>query len=329
MVSGTTQKRKILFVMTVDTEEEWNWNNGFPVAQYGVRNIQNVPKFQKFCDDLGVKPTYFIDYPIVSDPTSVQCFKTLAETGNCEIGAHLHTWVTPPLEEAIDDEHTHAVNLPPDLVRYKIKNLTHKLHETFGQRPLTFRSGRWGINGQLLRMLAEEGYQTDSSVFPFYADSTFSYYNAPATPYWPDWTDCIERGTQRKIFEIPVTSGFNLPYFTTAHNIHSWLSGPPWKVVHAVGILWHLHVIRKLQLSPELADAANMIRLVDACLKRGHEIIHMFLHSSSLLPGGTEYVTNQDDEKLFYQNMADVIMYLKANTDVQFCTLTEAKQNYL
>jgi len=276
-----------------------------------------------------VKPTYFVDYAIVSDPSSVKHFKKPFEKGECEIGAHLHPWVTPPVEEEIHNESTHAVNLPSDLVRQKLKNLTQKLEDEFGERPLTFRSGRWGVNGPLLKMLIEEGYQTDSSVLPFYADSTFSYYEALDAPYWPDLTDCTREGIQRELFEIPVTSGFNLPNFTMCHKIHQFLSVKPWSTFHAVGILWHLNIMRKLQLSPELVDASNMITLVNACLKREHRVIHMFFHSSSLLPGGSPYVSNEDDEKAFYQNMADVINYLKVHADVKFCTLTEAKQHYL
>ena len=324
-----TQKKKILFVITIDTEEEWDWHKGFPTGKPSVQNTRNIPKFQAFCNELGVRPTYFIDYAIVSDKSSVNCFKKTFEKGECEIGAHLHTWVTPPIEEEIHDENTHAVNLPPDLVRRKLKNLTQKLEDEFGERPLTFRSGRWGINGTLLKMLVEEGYQTDSSVSPFYADSTFSYYDAPDIPYWPDLNDCTREGTQRNIFEVPITIGFNRPNFAMCHKIHQFLAAKQWSTFHPVGVLWHLHIMRKLRLSPELEDAPNMIRLVKACLKRGHRIIHMFFHSSSLLPGGSPYVLNEDDEKIFYRKMADVINYLKEHTDVSFCTLTEAKQHYL
>lgn len=326
---GKTQKKKIFFVMTIDTEEEWDWNKGFSTGKPSVQNIQNIPKFQAFCNELGVKPTYFIDYAIASDPPSVKCFKEPLAKGECEIGAHLHPWITPPIEEDIHNENTHAINLPPDLVKRKLKILTQKLKDEFGGRPLTFRSGRWGVNGTLLKTLVEEGYQTDSSVYPFYADSSFSYYEATDTPYWPDLNDCTHEGTQRDIFEMPVTSGFNLPNFARCQKIHQFFSAKPWSTFHAIGILWHLNIMRKLQLSPELADAPNMITLINTCLKRGHRIIHMFLHSSSLLPGGSPYVSNEDDEKTFYQNMADVINYLKVHADVKFCTLTEAKQHYL
>lgn len=185
------------------------------------------------------------------------------------------------------------------------------------------------MNGNLLHLLVEEGYQIDSSIHPFYADSSFSYYEAPDTPYWPDFENCTHSGMQREIFEFPVTSGFNRRNFRLCHNIHQRLSSPPWTTLHVIGTLWHLHLLRKIPLSPELADAENMIALIKACMRRGHRLIHMFLHSSSLLPGGSPYVRHEEDEKELYRRIAEVVEYMRRHCDVRFCTLTEAKQYYL
>ena len=118
------------------------------------------------------------------------------------------------------------------------------------------------MNGKLLRMLIENGYETDSSVLPFYADSTFSYDGAPDVPYWPDLTNCIREGKQRDIFEIPASSGFNQANFALCNTLHNTLSQKPWTMFRSIGILWHLHLLRKLKLSPELADASNMLSLI-------------------------------------------------------------------
>ncbi len=88
-------------------------------------------------------------------------------------------------------------------------------------------------------------------------------------------------------------------------------------------------MLRKLRLSPELGNSSDMISCIDACLRRGHRVIHMFFHSSSLLPGASPYVLNESDEIVFYKNIEDVINYVKESCDVTFCTLTEAKQRYL
>lgn len=324
-----TTRPEIIFVVTIDTEEEWDWSTSYPKDHFSVENGRHIPKFQQFCRERGVKPTYFVDYPIAADAASVDSLKAPFLAGECEVGAHLHAWATPPVEEEIGGENTHAVNLPLDLVKRKLRNLTRLLEESFETRPTSFRSGRWGINGDLLKLLAEQGYDLDSSVHPFYADNGFSYYHAPDVPYWPDLSDCIQPGTQRRIFEIPVTSGFNRPAFRAAHRLHQFFSQSPWTSFRVIGVLWRLRLLRKLQLSPELADAENMIALIKACLRRGHRLIHLFFHSSSLLPGGSPYVSNEAEKRRFYQSMDDVIAFLTATTKVRFCTLTEARQLYL
>ena len=213
------------------------------------------------------------------------------------------------------------------LVEKKLENLNVKLEKEFGKKPRSFRSGRWGTNGALLKLLAGKGYTIDSSIHPYYADSAFSYHEAPDTPFWPDYKRCTVPGTQQEIHEVPVTSGYNFPDFPFWNRLHLALSTPFWRHLRLVGILWKLGIMRKIQLSPELADADNMIALVKAALKRGHRLVHMYFHSSSLLPGAAPYVKNSADEQAFYSNIESVFHYLRENTDVHCCTLEEASKN--
>ena len=115
------------FVVTIDTEEDMPRFGSVQSQKTTFKNIQAIPRFQELCDKYNIKPTYLVVYPLTKDKKAVNILKTIQKQGRCEIGAHLHPWVTPPIEEEIHDENTHAVNLPPDLVRYKLKNLTQIL----------------------------------------------------------------------------------------------------------------------------------------------------------------------------------------------------------
>ncbi len=321
--------KELICIVSVDTEEEFRWDGPLPQYPFSVKNIQNVPKFQEFCYSRGIKPTYFVDYAIASDPTSAEILKAISTRKECEIGAHLHPWATPPINEMLSKEYSHTINLPEELIREKMKNLTKTLAEVFGERPNSFRAGRWGINGTILKILVEEGYQIDSSIRPYYSDVCFDYSDAPGQPYWPDFSKVTTHGEQREIFEIPVTSGFNHRHFTFYHKVHRFLSHSPWTKLHAIGILWHTNILRKVRLSPELTDAPNMIQLIRKCVKRGYTILNLFLHSSSFLIGGSPYVKNEQEEEQFYKNMDAVFAFLKQNYSVRYCTITEAKQLYL
>lgn len=315
----------IYFVLSVDTEEEWDWKGPFPEKNFSVKNGAHIPKFQRFCDECGIKPTYFVDYAIADDPVSVRCLKEALGKGNCEVGGHLHPWCTPPIKERVNEkENSHAITLSMDLVARKLENLTDKLEKEFGSKPVSFRSGRWGTNGEMLKLLVENGYTIDSSVHPYYADTPFSYHDAPDTPYWPSFRNCTAPGQQRDIFEVQVTAGYNRPNFPFWNKLHLALSESPWSKLRLVGVLWKLGIMRKIQLSPELANAEEMISLVKAALKRGHRVIHMYFHSSSLLPGMTPYVKNETDEKEFYDRIEAVFRFLKENTNMECCTLEEA-----
>ena len=315
-------KPSILFVLSVDTEEEWDWSGSFPKEKFSVKNTRYIPEFQEFCEGLGIRPTYFIDYAVADDLESVAYLKATLDRDKCEIGGHLHPWCTPPIEEDISDhDNSLIVNLPVDLVEKKLDSLNAKLENVFDKKPVSFRSGRWDINGSVLTLLANRGYTIDSSIHPY-----FSYDYSPDIPFWPDYEDCAIEGNQREIYEIPITAGYNFPDFPFWHRLYLALSTSFLKHFRVIGILWKLGIMRKIHLTPELATSENMVKLVKAAIKKEHRVIHMFFHSSSLMPGASPYVKNTSDKEKLYQKIKEVFSYLQENTDVQCCTLEEASK---
>ena len=66
-----------LFVLTIDTEEEWHWDGAFPQHNCQVKNIQRIPEFQQFCESLGIRPTYFVDYAVADNQQAVDAIEGL------------------------------------------------------------------------------------------------------------------------------------------------------------------------------------------------------------------------------------------------------------
>ena len=190
---------------------------------------------------------------------------------------------------------------------------------------MSFRAGRWGLDGRLLKLLGENGYTVDSSVHPFYADKAFSYAHAPDQPYWPDYGNLLAKGSQRQILELPATSGFSLRHFEAAAKLHEFLSMPPISSLRMVGVLWHTRLLRKLTLSPELFNETDMLTLAKACLRRGHNFLNLYFHSSSLLPGCTPYVPDEPSESRFYGYIESFWNTLKGLGDIHPVTLAEAR----
>ena len=50
------------FIVTVDTEEEFDWSGPFTRDRHGLSHLRAIDPFQKLCENNGVKPIYLVDY---------------------------------------------------------------------------------------------------------------------------------------------------------------------------------------------------------------------------------------------------------------------------
>ncbi|WP_200911629.1 polysaccharide deacetylase family protein [Teredinibacter purpureus] len=317
-------RKPILFLLSVDTEEEFNWDGVFPQQDCSIENIQCLPRFQAFCERLGIRPTYLVDYPVANDETASKTLKNIVAKNTSEVGAHLHPWCTPPLTVLNGERESHVVNLSPELVSEKLQHLTTTIKQNIGVTPTVFRTGRWGINGSVLKAIGKAGYVVDSSILPFYENSYFSCSDSINTPYWPDESNTDVAGTQRTVFEIPVTAGFNRKPFRFWGRVHRLLELSPLRHLHLIGLAWQMKLLRKIYLSPELASSDDMLLLINAAINDGHDVVHMYLHSSSLLAGQNSYAESKEDVDHIYQRIEQVISALTAERDIRFCTLSES-----
>ena len=60
------------FVLTVDTEEEFDWGKPLNRADHSIHTIPRLAKFQQFCESFGVVPIYLVDYPIATSPMAAE-----------------------------------------------------------------------------------------------------------------------------------------------------------------------------------------------------------------------------------------------------------------
>lgn len=318
-------KPDVLFVLSVDTEEEFDWSAGiYPQKDFAVSNVKQIPKLQAFCEKLGIRPTYFTDYAVAENPDAVKILKTIVDNNNCEIGAHLHPWCNPPFYGITEERESHVVNLPISQVEEKLDTLIELLYKNFGVMPNAFRSGRWGINGELLKLLEKKGFQIDSSIYPFFKNEYFNYEQTTLIPYWPDYNKPMVNGSQRNIIEIPVTAGFNRKNFPAMLKIYKIIRHPLLYHLRLTAIFWHTRLLRKLYLSPEATSGKDMQPLIDAALDNKHPVIHMYLHSSSLIYGPTGFIKQNNALDAICNNIQQAIEHTRLNANIKFCTISEA-----
>jgi len=317
-------KPDVIFVLSIDTEEEWNWYGKFPQNDFSVTNIQSLPEFQKFCETLNIRPTYFIDYAVADNPDSVKALKTFSGNNQCEVGAHLHPWCNPPYYGTTGEKESHVINLPIAEVEQKLDALLEILNKQFDITPNSFRTGRWGIDSKVLQLLARKGFQVDSSMYPFYKNKYFNCEKVDLEPYWPDFEYPMIKGAQRNIIEFPVTVGFNRKNYSSMLKVYNAVSAPILSPLHLVGILWHSRLLRKLYLSPEVTSGKDMKPLIDFALNNHHPFIHMYLHSSNLIDGVTGFMKGKNTYSTICNNIEQIIDYTKQKANIKFCTISEA-----
>lgn len=317
--------KPILFVLTIDTEEEWDWSGPFPQQQANVKNIDKLPAFNTICEELGIRPTYFVDYAVADNEVAVNKMLPFTSKGNCEVGAHLHPWCNPPYFGDVGEAESHVVNLPVQHVSDKLDALLARIEAAFGVKAKSFRTGRWGIDKNVMGLLANSGITVDSSVYPFYENEYFSCNGAPPLPYWPDLDNPLQTGSQKSLYELPVTLGFNRTNFELANRIHTAFAKPSLSWTRFNGLAWHSNLLRKTYLCPELSQTKDMLKLCDTVVKKGYPILHMYMHSSSLLANQSGLLGSQQSPFEFIsQAVSNVVTQLKSSYDIEFCTISEA-----
>lgn len=304
--------------IVVDTEEEFDWSKPFSRDNVGTRSVLAQSGAQEVYERFGIVPTYVIVYPVATDPEAAGFLRKLRREGKAEIGAHLHPWVTPPLEEQVTNRNSYHCNLAPDLERRKIEQLTAAIEASFGERPTIFKAGRHGFGANTRKVLAELGYKVDCSYVPFTdfsRDEGPDYRGVPHQPFWLD--------AERELLEIPVTTGYfgALPRFGARAQ---WLfDNRNAQRLRAPGLLSKAGIVTRSRLTPEGVPAAEQCALLEALVEQGNSIFTLVYHSSSLAPGHTPYVRSQDDLAGFLGSIETVLAFFRDRLGGRFTTLSE------
>lgn len=279
------------FIVTVDTEEEFDWDAPLDRTRHTVATVPALRKFQQFCEGFGVIPTYLIDYPVAMSSYAHQALGEAVSQGRAEVGLQLHPWVTPPFEEEVNEFNSYAGNLPFELERKKLLRLRDRIEEVFGAAPRIYRAGRYGLGPRTAEILAELGIAIDSSVrarFDYSGHGGPNYRDHPLHPYWID--------TDHRLLELPLTTVYWGPLRQLGNLVYPHL----WRAPSMRGALARAGLLERIPLTPEGVTAEEALRGVDVALDEGLAVLVFSFHSPSLAPGHTPYVRNDDDLDALY-----------------------------
>jgi len=276
-----------LLVVVVDTEEEFDWSRPLARENVGVSAMRAQAKAHRIFERYAVRPTYVIDYPVVSQENGWRPLAELHADGKCTVGAHLHPWVNPPFDEAVSNFNSYPGNLPPALEREKLRRLTDAIAARFG-RPTVYKAGRYGVGPATAAILDELGYEIDASVVPesdFSPEEGPNFTGYPVQPYW--------FGGGRRMLELPVTQAY-VGWLAEARNAlrRPWQSSLG-RGLRLPGIMARTRAFERIRLSPEGMTFDEMRRLTLALHAEGLRIFSFTYHSPSLAVGNTPYTPDE------------------------------------
>ena len=276
-----------VLTVVVDTEEEFDWSQPFSRSSTSTQSIAAQPlAHQRVFDRHGVVPTYVIDWPVVSNPAAVDVLKELMLAGRCEIGTHLHPWVSPPHDEEVNTFNSYAGNLPQELEYKKLETLTNAIETAFGRRPIVFKAGRYGVGPHTADTLARLGYLIDASVVPFTnmsVDGGPDFSGHGVHPFW------FEAGG-RSLLELPATAGYAGKLHRLGASLYPALQQSLARQLRLPGIASRLGMLERVKLTPEGYSSAELAGLTACLSDQGCQYFGLTYHSPSLVPGNTPYV---------------------------------------
>ncbi len=286
--------RRPMLLVVVDTEEEFDWKLGFDPKATSVTAITKIGRFQEVCDEFGIRPTYVIDYPIASQKEAIDALRGIVESERATLGAHLHPWVNPPIEEEVSARHSYPGNLERDLEARKLRTLVETIERNFGVRTTVYKAGRYGVGPNTSALLEGEGFDVDLSVYPradLRDDGGPDYTRFGPEPFW--------FGESRRLLEIPVTAAYVGYLHRAGRHLHRFGLLPHMRWARLPGILSRLGALERLRLTPEGMDARHHRRLTLGLMRRGVRTFTFSFHSPSVDPGHTQYVRDETDLSRF------------------------------
>jgi hypothetical protein len=288
-------------LLTVDTEEEFDWNAPFSRDRHGLEHVAAIPRFQAFCERLGASPVYLVDWPITNDQHAVEIIADAIARDAADIGMQLHPWVNPPFEEEVSARNSYAGNLALALEAAKVARLRDAIEEAFGRAPLIYRAGRYGLGPNSASILKANGIRIDTSVrslFDYRAQFGPDFTHHPLAPYWVDG--------ERDLLELPITSVYRGPLRRLGSKLHRFQPHVPTLFAGFP----RLGLLERIALTPEGVTREEAIRGLDTALDQGLPLLVLSFHSPSLAPGFTPYVTSEADVERLYEWFAAIYAHL-------------------
>jgi len=310
----------------IDTEGDNQWSADARRNQR-FENIYALPRLHGIFQKHRVRPTYLVTWPVATDPRSAAVLRELLSGRDCEVGAHHHAWETPPCTEDDVRRHAYALQLPASQFAAQVASLTAAVGDAVGERPLSYRSGRFGFSAAHVSDLERAGYTVDSSVAPLFYEGHKGgpdFVGAPPSPYFLAYDDPTVPGTSN-LLELPVSAALNRRVPPFLERLYARAPKPytTKRVIKKLGIA-HVQWLR-----PSYSSADDMCALARRMKAAGVPILNVIFHSSEAIVGGSPYNSTARELDAFFARLEQVLAYMVTNLGAIPVTFSEFRALYL
>lgn len=279
------------FTVTVDTEEEFDWQAPLVREGYATSAIAALPQAHRRLHEAGAELAYMVDWPVASSQAAAATLRQLANEQGATIGTQLHPWVNPPFDEPLLAVNSFPGNLPVSIEAAKLDRLTDLIIDRIGRRPTAYRAGRYGVGPATFDLLAARGYRLDSSM-----RARYDYSDAHGPDFGAIGNHAFRTGPNGTIIELPLTTVFTGRARRGGARLDRWLG----RVPHGRGAFARTGLLARVALTPEDMPVDDVLEAIRVALGEGVAILNFSFHSPSLVPGHTPYVRDARDLALFY-----------------------------
>jgi hypothetical protein len=309
----------------IDTEGDNQWDAAARLNQR-FENLYALPRLHALFARHGVRPTYVITYPVAKDARSAEVLRTLKAGGDCEIGAHHHAWETPPCTEKDVRRHPYASNLPLRQFENQLAALTDAIEEAVGERPVSYRSGRFGFSPAHVPALEKLGYQVESSVAPLFYEAHKNgpdFVEAPLRPYYLSYDSATKPGSSG-LLEVPCSAALSrrLP----APLQYAYARAP--KNYTTKRVLRKLGIAHVRWLRPSYSSLDDMIALARDLADAGEPVLNLLFHSSEAIVGGSPYNRTDVELAAFCDRLERFFEYAVGTLKARPATFSEFRREF-
>jgi peptidoglycan/xylan/chitin deacetylase (PgdA/CDA1 family) len=310
----------------IDTEGDNQWDAAARANQR-FENIYALPRLHALFARHGIRPTYVVTYPVATDPASADVLRALRAGGDCEIGAHHHAWETPPCTPDDVKRHPYASNLPLHQFEAQLAALTNAIGSAVGERPVSYRSGRFGFSAAHVPALERLGYLVESSVAPLFYEAHKQgpdFVEAPLRPYFLAYDSATSAGSSA-VLEVPVSAALNRRWPAALRHLYARAPRPytTKRVLRKLGIA-HVRWLR-----PSYSSLDDMVGLARDLARVREPVLNLLFHSSEAIVGGSPYNTTESELQSFCDRLERFFEFARTDLKAAPATFAEFRRAYV